>query len=154
MRAVSIVTIVCRLIFAAAFVLAGIGKMADAAGFTAVISHYQILPVKMIYGAALILPAVELVGGLALFCDVLVKGTLVVLNILMVVFLAAMGLAMVRGLDVTCGCFGGAGQAVNRQTLTRDAVLLVVGLIAAWGAFRRGSAPDPWQGSALHPPKG
>jgi len=140
MRALSLV---CRLLFAAAFVLAGIGKMLDAAGFATVIFNYQILPAKMIYAVALIMPAVELLGGLALFCNVLVRGTLVALNALMIVFLAAMGLAMARGLDVTCGCFGGAGQTVSKETLARDAALLVVGLIAAWGAFakaRRGEA--------------
>jgi len=126
---------ICRILFAAAFVLGGVGKMFDAAGFATVIFNYQILPAKMIYAVALILPAVELIGGLALFCNVLVRGTLVVLNVLMVVFLAAMGLAMARGLDVTCGCFGGAGQTVNKETLARDAILLAVGLIAAWGAF-------------------
>jgi len=125
----------CRLVFAAVFVVAGLGKMFDAGGFATVISHYQILPARMIYGAALVLPAVEVVGGLALLCGVLVRGSLVVLNALIAAFLSAMGLAMARGLDVTCGCFGGAGQAVNRETLTRDGILLAVGLVALWGAF-------------------
>ena len=130
----------CRIVFAAAFVLAGAAKMFDAAGFATVISHYQILPAKMIYGAALILPAVELVCGLALLCGVLMRGALALLNALMVGFLAAMILSMIRGLDVTCGCFGGAGQSVDGQTFARDAVLLVIGLIAAWGAFHRAKA--------------
>jgi len=130
----------CRIVFATAFVLAGAAKMFDAAGFATVISHYQLLPAKMIYGAALILPAVELVCGLALLCGVLMRGALALLNALMAGFLAAMILSMVRGLDVTCGCFGGAGQSVDGQTLARDAVLLVIGLIAAWGAFHRAKA--------------
>jgi len=125
----------CRLVFAAVFVVAGLGKMLDANGFATVISHYQMLPARMIYGAALAVPAIEVVGALALFCGVLVRGTLVVLNILMAAFLCAMGLAMARGLDVTCGCFGGAGQTISKETLTRDAILFAVGLVAVWGAF-------------------
>jgi len=42
---------------------------------------------------------------------------------------------MVRGLDVSCGCFGGSGESVSWQTLLRDATILAIGLAAAWGAF-------------------
>ena len=136
--------LLCRVAFGALFVYAGAEKMVDADAFAQAIFNYQILPARLVQGAALVLPAVEVVCGLALCANVLVRGAAVVLSALMVVFLAALGLAMARGLNVDCGCFGGAGQAVTHETLLRDGVILAVGLIALWGAFaeKRGRRPE------------
>ncbi|MBI4805269.1 MAG: DoxX family membrane protein [Desulfovibrio sp.] len=128
---------ICRLVYGVMFVYAGAEKMADADVFASVIFNYQILPAKAVYATAMLMPAVEIVCGLALCANTLARGASVVLNLLMVGFIGAMGLAMVRGLDVTCGCFGGSGQAVTKETLIRDAAFLAVGLVAMWGAFAR-----------------
>lgn len=127
----------CRLVYGAMFVYAGAEKMADADVFAAVIFNYQILPAKAVYATAMLMPAVEIVCGLALCANTLARGASVVLNLLMVGFIGAMRLAMARGLDVTCGCFGGSGQAVTKETLIREAAFLAVGLVAMWGAFAR-----------------
>jgi uncharacterized membrane protein len=132
----------CRLVYGAMFIYAGAEKMADADTFAAVIFNYQILPAKAVYAAAMLMPAVEIVCGLALCANTLARGASVVLNLLMVGFIGAMGLAMARGLDVTCGCFGGSGQAVTSATLARDAAFLAVGLVAMWGAFSRSGKND------------
>jgi len=131
-----------RLVFGAVFVYAGAEKVMDAQAFASVIFNYQVLPAKLVYGAALLLPALEVVCGLALCAGTLARGAAVVLNVLMAVFMGLMGWALARGLDVTCGCFGGAGQAVSRETLVRDGIILLVGLVALWGAFAREKAPD------------
>ncbi|WP_243313036.1 MauE/DoxX family redox-associated membrane protein [Fundidesulfovibrio agrisoli] len=131
-----------RLVFGALFVYAGAEKVMDAQAFAAVIFNYQVLPAKMVYGAAMLLPALEVVCGLALCVGTLARGAAVVLNVLMAVFMALMGWAMVRGLDVTCGCFGGAGQAVSKETLVRDGLILLLGLVALWGAFSGGKDCD------------
>ena len=130
-----IVWMISRLVFGAVFVYAGAGKMGDGAAFAANIFNYQMLPAKMVYGAAMVLPAVEVVCGLALCANALARGAAIILNALMLVFMGAIGWAMARGLDVDCGCFGGGGQAVGTGTLLRDAVILAVGLVALWGAF-------------------
>jgi len=97
-----------------------------------------------VQGAALVLPAVEVVCGLALCANALVRGAAVVLNGMLLVFMAALGSAMARGLNVSCGCFGGPGETVTRETLIRDAVILALGFIALWGAFaeRRKGRPE------------
>lgn len=136
--------LLCRVAFGALFVFAGAQKMVDANAFAQAIFNYQILPARLVQGAALVLPAVEVVCGLALCANALARGAAVVLNALMAVFLAALGLAMARGLNVDCGCFGATGQTVTSETLIRDGVILAVGLIALWGAFaeKRGQRPE------------
>ncbi len=124
-----------RVVFGAVFVYAGAMKMADAAGFAATIFNYQILPAKMVYGAAMVIPAVEVACGLSLWVNSLARASAVVLNLMTVVFMGALGWAMARGLDVDCGCFGGGGSTNAKEALIRDAVILAVGLIAMWGAF-------------------
>lgn len=131
----NIVWFVCRLLFGAVFVYAGAQKMADPAAFASVIFNYQMLPAKFVYGAALIMPAVEVACGFALWVNSLARGASVILNVLMAAFMGAMGVAMARGLDVSCGCFGGAGAQVSKETMIRDAVILGIGLVAMWGAF-------------------
>lgn len=127
--------LLCRVIFGAVFVYAGAEKMLHADAFALAVFNYQILPAKLVQGTALLLPALEALCGLALCVNVMARGATVVLNCLMGVFFAAMGLAVARGLNVDCGCFGGTGQAISRETLIRDGVILAVGLIALWGAF-------------------
>lgn len=139
MRAVWFVSSV---LYGALFVYAGVGKMADPVTFAGVIFNYQILPAKLVYGAALLLPALEIVCGLALSVNFFARGATVIMNALMLVFLAGMAWAWSRGLDVTCGCFGGAGDAVSKATLTRDALILALGLVAMWGAFARAGKDD------------
>ncbi len=128
---------VCRLVFGALFVYAGAEKIMDAQAFAGIIFNYHLLPAKLVYGAAMVLPAVEVVCGLALCAGFFARGASVTLTALMAVFMGALGYAVARGLDVTCGCFGGAGQAVTSQTLLRDAGILVIGLVAMWGAFSK-----------------
>lgn len=129
------VWIVSRLVIGALFVYAGAEKMINAREFTEIVFNYQLVPSRLVNAVALFLPALELVCGLALCAGAFTRGAAVVVSALMAVFLAAIGLAVFRGLDISCGCFGGAGDAVNRATLVRDAAILAVSLVALWGAF-------------------
>lgn len=126
-----------RLVFGALFLYAGAAKMADGAAFAAAVFNYQLLPSWAVYWAAMAIPAVEVVCGLALCVNTLARGASVILNLMMAGFLGAQALAMSRGLNVTCGCFGVASESITRETLIRDGVILAVGLIALWGAFAR-----------------
>ncbi len=126
---------VLRVAYGLLFVYAGAEKIADPVTFAGVIHNYQIVPVKLVYAVALGLPALEVVCGLALCAGTLARGAVVVLNALMAVFIAVMGIALLRGLDVTCGCFGGAGDAVTKLSLQRDLGMLALGLAAMWGIF-------------------
>jgi len=124
-----------RLAFGAVFVYAGALKMADAQGFALTVFNYQILPSWMVYGAAMAVPAVEVVCGLAMWAGSLARGASVVLNAMMVAFLGSLGWAMARGLDIDCGCFGQAGHTGMREAFIRDVLILALGIVAMAGAF-------------------
>jgi putative oxidoreductase len=98
------------LLIAAVFIYAGGLKAFDPVQFAHDIDHYKILPWAVAVGAAFYLPWLEIFCSLALIFRVFYRGALSILTALVVVFLAATIAAKVRGLDITCGCFGHASQ--------------------------------------------
>jgi putative oxidoreductase len=98
------------LIIAAIFVYAGVLKVIDPVQFAHDIDHYQILPWSMAVGLAFYLPWLEIFCGLALTFRLFYRGALSILTALVLVFLVATIAAKVRGLDITCGCFGHASE--------------------------------------------
>ena len=95
------------------FIYAGAIKVLDPVQFAIDIDNYKILPWPISVGLAFYLPWLEIFCGLALILRRLYLGGLSILTALVVVFLVATIAAKVRGLDITCGCFGHASQNWN-----------------------------------------
>src|SRR4030095_4884176 len=101
---------VLDLIIGAIFIYAGALKLLDPVQFAHDIDHYKILPWTIGVGLAFYLPWLEIFCSLALIFCRFYWGALSILTALVVVFLVATIAAKVRGLDITCGCFGNASQ--------------------------------------------
>jgi len=97
-------------IIAAIFIYSGVLKALDPVQFAHDIDHYKILPWAVGAGLAFYLPWLEIFSVLALIFRLFYRGALSILTALVVVFLVATIAAKVRGLDITCGCFGHASQ--------------------------------------------
>jgi putative oxidoreductase len=98
------------LIIAAVFIYAGVLKALEPVQFAHDIDHYKILPWTIGVGLAFYLPWLEIFCGLALIFRLFYRGALSILTAFVVVFLVATIAAKVRGLDITCGCFGHLSQ--------------------------------------------
>jgi uncharacterized membrane protein YphA (DoxX/SURF4 family) len=94
-----------RLLVGLAFVVASVEKIADPEAFGVSIGNYRILPETLISVSAALLPWVELLCGLAILFGVLVRGGSLLVSALLVLFTAAVLSAILRGLDISCGCF-------------------------------------------------
>ena len=92
------------------FIYAGAIKALDPVRFATDIDNYKILPWTIAAGLAFYLPWLEIFCGVALITRRLYLGGLSVLIALVCVFTVATIAAKVRGLDITCGCFGHASQ--------------------------------------------
>jgi putative oxidoreductase len=101
------------LIVGGIFIYAGAIKVLDPVQFATDIDNYKILPWPISVGLAFYLPWLEIFSGLALILRRLYLGGLSILTALVAVFLAATIAAKIRGLDITCGCFGHASQNWN-----------------------------------------
>ena len=119
----------CRLFVGGVFVYASLDKLADPAAFAQAIHHYRLVPGALLHPWALYLPMLEIVAGAALILGVWRRGAALVTLALTVVFMVAIGTALARGLDISCGCFDtDGGHAVGLDLLLRDAVLLALTL--------------------------
>ena len=125
-----------RLALGALFVVTGVLKLGDPTAFAIEIHNYQLFPWLAPVLAAT-LPAVEIVVGAALLAGPrawLRAGALASAG-LMVVFTVAVGSAVVRGINISCGCFGAGSGPVTLMTVVRDVGLLgaSVGLLYLTG---------------------
>ena len=94
----------------AVFVYAGIVKVADPMRFASDINNYQIIPWSIGVRLAFYLPWLEILCGFALILRRLYLGGLSILTALISIFIVATIAAKVRGIDITCGCFGHASK--------------------------------------------
>ncbi|MEM9299032.1 MAG: MauE/DoxX family redox-associated membrane protein [Bacteroidota bacterium] len=106
------------------FVWAGFIKLFNLELMIEDIEGYQIIPEVFVAPLALILPSLEVVTGLALALGRAEKGALSILIVLMLVFTIALSSAWIRGLDITCGCFGSASFGSYTWWMLRDILIL------------------------------
>jgi putative oxidoreductase len=97
-------------IVAGIFIYAGAIKALDPVQFASDIDNYKIVPWPVSVVLAFYLPWLEIFCGFALVVRLLYRGALSILTALILVFTLATVAAKVRGLDITCGCFGHASQ--------------------------------------------
>jgi uncharacterized membrane protein YphA (DoxX/SURF4 family) len=98
------------LVIAAIFIYAGVLKAFDPVQFAHDIDNYKILPWTIAVALAFYMPWLEIFCGLALIFHLFYRGAVSILTALVAIFLVATVAARVRGLDITCGCFGHASQ--------------------------------------------
>ena len=122
-----------RIALGVLFLVAAWPKLVDPQGFAQSISNYRLVPVPVERVLALVLPPLELLVGLCLVLGVLDAGASLVVLGLMVVFTAAVGAALARGLDISCGCFDTAGGP--KVGWTKLAENLVLTFASVWVAF-------------------
>jgi rhodanese-related sulfurtransferase len=121
------------------FLYASIDKIAHPEAFAKDIYNYQILPDVLINLTALLLPWLELMLGLCLLTGVWMPGAVIIVNGLLIVFLAALVFNLARGLNVDCGCFGAGGLGPSMSTggyLLRDMAFLALGGFLFFSVFR------------------
>ena len=126
-----------RLVLGGVFVVAGILKLPDPAAAVRAVRAYRLLPESLVAPVAYGLPMLEIVVGLALLAGIFVRTAAIASAVLLVVFLAAVGSAWARGLQIDCGCFGHGGAVAAGDTaypaeIARDVGLLIVALGLAW----------------------
>ncbi|MGD9503794.1 MAG: MauE/DoxX family redox-associated membrane protein [Syntrophobacteraceae bacterium] len=120
-----------RIFLGAVFVFASIDKIIHPADFAQIIKNYQILPVTLITLAAVVLPWLEMILGVAIIAGVWLPGALALANALLASFFAALLFNVARGLDIHCGCFSStptSGKPHMLWYVLRDSSFLLVGM--------------------------
>ena len=124
--------LVLRIAIGGIFVVAGASKVGQAAAFAAQIAGFRLLPEPLIAPLAVMLPYWEIVLGGLLILGLFTRIAAWVGVVLFATFDLAIASAVVRGMTVSCGCFGPNDATVTTWAeVARDAVFVALALIVA-----------------------
>lgn len=122
---------VCQIAMGVIFGWAALAKIGDPAGFATQLHHFRLVPVPLENLFAVTLPWIELVAAVALLVGVQRRAAALLVAALMVVFTVAVGLALARGLDIECGCFGTADASrVGVVKLLQNTGMVLASIVA------------------------
>jgi putative oxidoreductase len=118
-----------RVALGAVFIVASIDKIQNPEAFATTIANYRLLHYKLINGMAIALPWLEIITGAFLILGVWIKANTVIVWGLLLVFSIAISQALVRGLDISCGCFttNPVAERMSWWTLIWDLIWLCWG---------------------------
>ena len=133
-----VVGTLARFGLAAVWLLSGVPKALDPDQTYVAVRAYDVLPPLGVELVAAVLPWLEIALAVLLVAGLGTRAVAVVSAALLLVFVAGVTQAWVRGLSIDCGCFGGGGAVEPGQTayameLVRDTGFL---LLAAWLVVR------------------
>lgn len=122
----------CQILIGALFAVAALAKLGDLHAFAEQIHNFRLVPWGLENLSAITLPWIELVAALALVFGVRARAGGVVAAVLTALFTVAVLIAMARGLDVECGCFGtGDATRVGLLKVVENLAMLAVALTAS-----------------------
>jgi putative oxidoreductase len=143
-RGRALLILASRLIPAAVFLAAAYGKLRDPYAFAVSVYAYRVLPASLATVFAVVTPAIEVIAALALATGRLWRGGAIVIGGLLLVFIAGLAQAILRGIDIDCGCFGKGSSPVSFWLIARNYGLLLLALFPlAVERARRGLSASP-----------
>ena len=120
-----------RIYLALVFILSGIDKVNDLNAFAQSIENYKIFPIYLVNIFAIIVPWIELVTGGLLLIGLFIKENAFIISSLLIVFTLAVLSAILRDLDIECGCRGTFdGQKVSFLKIIENISLLIVAFLS------------------------
>jgi len=134
------VVLIFRLVLGITFVYASLDKIAHPDQFAKIVYNYKILPGFLINIFAVTLPWVELLAGLFLILGIFTESASLLISLLLVIFLFAISVNVLRGVDLNCGCFSTdpAGKEEGISLIFRDLIFLFMGFMIFF--FNKGFA--------------
>jgi hypothetical protein len=122
------------------FIVAGVIKVLHPLQFAYDIANYDAVPWTIGVRLAFYLPWLEIIAGVSLILRRFYAGALIVILGLTLMFIGAILSARVRGIDISCGCFGHASD--NLGFASHMALNLAI-LVAIPLLMRRTKAAAP-----------
>jgi putative oxidoreductase len=97
--------ILTRVFLGLLFVVVSVEKIVEPAAFAQSIANYKIFSFSLSLVLATIIPWLELLCGLCMLSGLFLRGSSLLVASLVAVFTLAVLSAVLRGLDIACGCF-------------------------------------------------
>lgn len=133
------VLVLFRIVLGGLFVYAGVVKALDPLEFAQNIRNYGLVGQALSFIAAVILPWLEILAGLALAAGVWKRGAALLVSGLLVFFIVLTVVTMARGIDVDCGCFGAISRKAGLGVVIEDMAMLYLGLCIFFAPGNKGN---------------
>lgn len=134
----TILALMLQIGLGALFVYASLDKIWNPGLFAKAIANYRVLPLPLLHIAAIILPWLEILCGLALIVNRYPRAANSLIGGMLLIFTLAIIIAMLRGLDFNCGCFkvGDGESNIGGAKILENMGLIGVSAFLEYG-FRR-----------------
>ena len=121
----SLLVVVLRVLVSGLFLTAGVLKLQDPDGTLVAVYQYKLISWEASGVVASFLPFAEIAAAVGLWIPRLRLGASLLCIALNLLFIAALGSAVLRNLDVSCGCFGTTDlKTTSGLRLLEDVLLL------------------------------
>jgi uncharacterized membrane protein YphA (DoxX/SURF4 family) len=118
-----ILSLLFRLVVGVVFIYASFYKIAEPELFAKSITYYKAMPVSLVNIMAIIMPWLELFTGVMLILGVFSKSNAFIIAIMLLIFIVAISQALLRDIDISCGCFRPEGEErIGLGLLSRDII--------------------------------
>jgi uncharacterized membrane protein YphA (DoxX/SURF4 family) len=131
-----------RVMLASILLFSGLAKLRAPYEFLASVYGYQLTGPLTSLIIATVLPWLEVLVAICLWAKILYRGALAVAMMLTTLFALAVGIALYRQLDISCGCFI-ADDKISYFTFLRSIFLVAASMIGLYLAQRSPDAHSP-----------
>jgi len=121
---------VVGILLGAFFVYASLDKIYNYDGFLVSILNYRIVPLPIAHLSATILPWLELIAGMSIISGIYRRGGALLISAMMLMFTLAVLSAILRNLDISCGCFtqGPAAAKIGWTKILENTTLFIIAI--------------------------
>ena len=114
------------------FLFAALAKIVDPSSLAKEVHNFRLVPFWSEHLVAMTLPWVELMAGLALVLGIRARAGAWLTGLLLLAFTFGVALAMARGLNFECGCFGtAAGTRVGWAKLGENLGMIALAAVGS-----------------------
>lgn len=122
---------ITRIYLALVFILSGLDKITNLAAFATSIENYDLFPIQIINLFAIVIPWIEIVTGGLLLLGFYIRENSLIIGSLLFLFTLAVISAVLRNLDIDCGCQGTFdGQKVGLLKIIENVSLIIVSILS------------------------
>jgi len=123
-------SVLLRFFLGGIFIYASVDKILNPALFARAVMNYEMLPYWAVNVFALLLPWVEFVAGVLLILGLFTRASSLMVLGMLIMFGIGITQALVRGLEIDCGCFSvhETGKVMDWSYVVRDLALIACAL--------------------------